>query len=525
MHPQVNQAESFISSLPHAPQLRSLLLASVFSAMLIVGAEGLIEPQSAQAEGVISDRELDPNLEAADALNADIPNADGFAADVFTAEPAEAEQNSLALPEAELPIPNAPFAEKILKSSFQTLEIENTPLYSIHSIRPATSVRRPIGDAAQQSQYSVSALSTQANVLLAQTIEPVGQRSESLASQSLASQSLALERDQPATRSSRVLGTPLVRVQGAYILQDGESSGRLRVTGAYAATPNLLFGATVDLATGPDFTRSDGVGFDVNELYFTLSPEALPTLRFTAGMIDLTSYFDRNSFAKDSLTQFFNPVFQTNPALAATGIGSRPGALVNWDITDNLNVKAAAFSSSRDLGDFALDGFAGEIGARFGNFILRGTYATNRDAGQLDSFPEIFQFSRGNNRFGVVAGDREEAFGINAEAFIPELNLGIFGRYGHYQNLELDRGGDTYSFGINALNLFMAGDRLGLGYGRQLSNNSLRQDRGDRIPDVLEVFYDARLSPNLRAGITFQERNGFSDTVLGIRVRADFDLK
>ncbi|HEY9644281.1 MAG TPA: carbohydrate porin, partial [Coleofasciculaceae cyanobacterium] len=251
----------------------------------------------------------------------------------------------------------------------------------------------------------------------------------------------------------------------------------------------------------------------------------LPNLRFTAGMIDLTSYFDRNSFAKDVVTQFFNPVFQTNPALADAGIGSRPGALVSWDVTDNLNVRAAAFSSSRDLGDFAIDGFAGEVGLRLGNFIVRGTYSTDRDAGQQDGFQEIFQISRGNNSFGLQSGDREEALGINAEWFIPELNLGLFGRYGHYENLAIDSGANTYSFGLNLLDLFMPNDRLGLAYGRQLSNDELRQDQGNKIPDVLELFYDFRVTPNVRAGVTVQERDGFSDTVLGIRVRADFDIK
>jgi hypothetical protein len=115
--------------------------------------------------------------------------------------------------------------------------------------------------------------------------------------------------------------------------------------------------------------------------------------------------------------------------------------------------------------------------------------------------------------------------GINAEVFIPELNLGLFGRYGHYENLAIDRGGNTYSFGLNFLDLFTPDDRLGLAYGRQLSNDDLRQDRGNKIPDVLELFYDFRLSSNLRAAVTVQERDGFSDTVLGIRVRADFDIK
>lgn len=327
-----------------------------------------------------------------------------------------------------------------------------------------------------------------------------------------------------STQASDLIQTPLIHVQGAYLLQDSDSSARARVTGTYALSPHILVGATVDLTTGDAFSDSREEGLNLNELYVAVSPEGLPGLRFTLGLLDLTSYFDRNSFAKDSLTHFFNPVFQTNPALAATGIASRPSVLVTWNATDNLEIKAAGFSSSRNLGELELNGFAGEVGLRFGNLIVRGTYVTDEDAGQEDGFREIFQFPRGDDDFGLLTGDREDAYGLNAEFFVPELNLGLFGRYGHYENRDLDRGGDTVSFGMNLLDLFLPDDRLGLGYGRQLSNNGLRRDDNDKVPDVLELFYDVRLTPNLRMGASLQERNGFSETIFGFRVRADFDL-
>jgi len=67
----------------------------------------------------------------------------------------------------------------------------------------------------------------------------------------------------------------------------------------------------------------------------------------------------------------------------------------------------------------------------------------------------------------------------------------------------------------------MPDDRLGLGYGRQLSNSSLRDDKN---PDVIEIFYDVRVLPNLRVGVTFQALNEFSESVAGFRIRTDFDL-
>lgn len=296
--------------------------------------------------------------------------------------------------------------------------------------------------------------------------------------------------------------TPTLDVQGAYLQQE-DASARLRLRGIYPVSPNALFGAIVDLATGDDFAGTEGSGLSLSELYFAGSLPSYPNLRLIAGLMDLTSYFDRNSFAKDSTTHFFHPLFQTNPALASTGIGSRVGALLNWNVTDNVEAKAAVFSSERNLGDFDLDAFAGEIGFRAGNGIIRATYATDQDTGR-------------DGVFGTLQGDRENAFGINGEYFIPEIKLGLFARYGWLENNEQDDSSETYNFGFNFLDLFLKDDRLGLGYafGRGFAEDN----------DVWELFYDIRISPNLRAGVTLQEREGFSETIFGFRVKTDFQL-
>ncbi|WP_051056019.1 hypothetical protein [Allocoleopsis franciscana] len=324
-----------------------------------------------------------------------------------------------------------------------------------------------------------------------------------------------------AERTNNPLAPSLI-FQGGFITQ-GETGARARLTGLYPVSPNLLFGGTVDLTTGEGFSDTAGTGLDITELYVTASLPSYPNLRFTAGILDLTSYFDRNSFAKDSLTHFFNPVFQTNPALARTGLGSRPAALLNWDISDTLNARAAAFSSSRSLGELAVDGFAGELAYRFDNGIIRATYATDRDD-QRNGFEEIYGLARGNGEFGPRTSDRESSYGINAEYYIPEIKMGLFGRYGHYQNTSMDRGGDTYSAGFNFLDLFMKDDRLGFGYGRDLSSSSQRRANKAKLPDVWEVFYDFRLTSYLRAGVTLQARDEFSDLVAGFRVKTEFDL-
>ncbi len=331
---------------------------------------------------------------------------------------------------------------------------------------------------------------------------------------------------QPTLNRSTALTAPSVQLQGVYVNQGDLSAARARVSGLYPLNSRVQFGATLELVSGRDFFADSGrEGLNLNELYVATAPfENLPNFRLVAGQLDLTSYFDRNSFAKDGATHFFNPVFQTNPALSATGLASRPAALVNWTVTDNIEAKAAIFSSARDLGDFSVDGSAVEIGIRYGNAIIRGTYASDRDAGSRTSFREIFGLQRSDGTTGIRSSDREQAYSVNVEYFIPQVNMGIFGRYGRYDNRTLGRGGDTYSAGISFLDVFAPNDRLGLAYGRDLSNELLRRGRGEKVPDVLEVFYDFRFLPNLRLGFTLQQRNGFSDTYAGFRVKTEFNV-
>ena len=296
--------------------------------------------------------------------------------------------------------------------------------------------------------------------------------------------------------------TPTLDLQGVYLNQ-GDDAARLRLRGVYPVSPHALFGAIVDLASGTDFQGTEGSGVSLSELYFTGSLPNYSNLRLTAGLMDLTSYFDRNSFAKDSTTHFFHPLFQTNPALASAGIGSRPGALLNWNITDNIEAKTAVFSSERNLGDFGLNAFASEIGFRVGTGIFRATYATDKDKGR-------------GGVFGTQEGDRENAFGLNGEYYIPQIKMGMFARYGWLENTDRDKNAETYSFGINFLDIFVKDARLGLGYayGPDFSKND----------DVWELFYDMRIARGLRAGITLQERDGFSETIVGFRVKTDIQL-
>ena len=443
------------------------------------------------------------------------------------------------LPQQRLNANNAPTFNQLLNSRTrysQPLVNSNTPTFeqmlaAYRSRRPSVATSTPTFNTLLNSRGGVRPTPTFNTLLNSQGgVRPTTPFNRTLKPQSRIPSSTAQRTPynnnelSPLSplRTSAALKESSLRVEGVYITQGDDTSARARLTGVYPLTPQVLFGGTLDLTSeGSSFDDSPREGLNINELYLATSLTGLPNLRFAVGQLDLTSYFDRNSFAKDGASQFFNPVFQTNPALASTGISSKPGLLVNWSVTDNIDAKAAVFSSSDALSEFSLDAFAGEIGVRYGNAIIRGTYSTARDAGNRDSFPQSFQIARGNGEFGVLEDDREEAYGLNAEVFIPKLKMGLFGRYGRYENRDLGEDADTYIFGASFLDLFTPDDRLGLAYGRALSDEDRRT--GKQL-DVLEFYYDFKFLSNLRLGFSVQGRDDFNETVLGIRIKSNFDV-
>ncbi len=160
------------------------------------------------------------------------------------------------------------------------------------------------------------------------------------------------------------------------------------------------------------------------------------------------------------------------------------------------------FSSSPDITDFALDGFAGEVDFRTGDLILRGTFVTARDT--------EFQGT----------GGRLDSYGLNAEWFIPQANVGLFGRYGYLNNSNTGFSEDIFTVGLNVLDVFMEDDRLGLGYG----NNLPTTVANGVSPDVLELFYEFEVIPHLRLSFTFQQRDQFRESYAGFRIRSDWNL-
>ncbi|MDV3348495.1 hypothetical protein QGP82_07335 [Leptothoe sp. LEGE 181152] len=329
----------------------------------------------------------------------------------------------------------------------------------------------------------------------------------------------------PSRSNSGLIDNPFApdfSFQGTSIVGNEEFSGRARINATYPISQNLLIGGSVEAVNGTAFVDSSDEGARLNELYLAASLPSSPNLRLIAGQLDFSSYFDRNSFAKDGATQFFNGAFQTSPAIGSSLGNSNLGALINWSVNDNLDLRAAAFSSDRDLSDFNFDSYAGEVAYRSGNVIVRGTYVSGRDGGADTGFQNSFLIDRGNGQTGILPGDREVSYGINGEVYFPEANLGLFGRYGIYENQTLDLSGETFSLGVTLFDLLSDNDRLGVAYGQTVSNDSLQEIEGSVSPEVFEVFYDFEPVDEFRVGASIQQTNGFSDTVFQFRLGYDF---
>lgn len=313
----------------------------------------------------------------------------------------------------------------------------------------------------------------------------------------------------------------VLQVQGTYIQQGDEATGQARVFVSYPITDYSNISGALEFTEGNALSTS-AEGLRIQELYYDAQLPGQSNVNVTVGKTDLTSHFDRNSFAKDGTTHFFNSTLQSNPALVNAGMASRPAAVARWRATDGVILKGAVFSSDADLTELGADGVAAEVGVWRSNTLVRATYVTGEDRGADTVFQEGYSLLRSGGQTGVKPGDREHALGLNAETYFPSKRLGAFARYGWYHNSGLGESAQTYSAGLNALDVWRDQDRLGLAYGRDLSNERLRKQQGQPVPDVVEVFYDTPVTPNLRAGITLQQRQGFSETVLGFRIKANF---
>ncbi|MCJ8283535.1 MAG: hypothetical protein MJK14_28060, partial [Rivularia sp. ALOHA_DT_140] len=67
--------------------------------------------------------------------------------------------------------------------------------------------------------------------------------------------------------------------------------------------------------------------------------------------------------------------------------------------------------------------------------------------------------------------------------------------------------------------------RMRLSSDSERNNCSGKYLRFARIAyEILEFYYDFKFLPNLRLGFSVQGRDDFNETVLGVRVKSDFDV-
>ncbi|MGC1393839.1 MAG: hypothetical protein WA828_06120, partial [Coleofasciculaceae cyanobacterium] len=82
-----------------------------------------------------------------------------------------------------------------------------------------------------------------------------------------------LPNQQPPLLRSTALTAPSLQLQGTYINQGDQSSARARLSALYPLTPQVQFGASLDLTSEANsFADSRGQGLNVNELYVAAAP-------------------------------------------------------------------------------------------------------------------------------------------------------------------------------------------------------------------------------------------------------------
>jgi len=190
------------------------------------------------------------------------------------------------------------------------------------------------------------------------------------------------------------------------------------------------------------------------------------------GKLDLTNYFERNAFANDETTQFFNGALVNNPMLKQPLNGA--GVVVRWD-------------AGRDLG-FSL---GGQTTHDLGRDLLSEPFVI----GEIDYHST--RLIEGNYRLWVrvssLSTDHERHMyggGISIDQLLTP-QLGVFVRAGVNQIESISRTFSAASAGLRWTGPLWnrPRDRLGVGYSFQ------RDVPGDE--QVTEVYYNLFLTDHL----------------------------
>ena len=206
----------------------------------------------------------------------------------------------------------------------------------------------------------------------------------------------------------------------------------INLQGAGGNGPSQYFESFNGFHAGAGTTQaSDGLDrINILEAWVEFS---LGSIRFTAGKIDLTNYFDPNSIANDEYTQFLSNGFVNNTSLAVPN--NAPGVVINSRLLKGITLRFAV-SSNDNSGDRIFEKL----------FTIA----------QLGKSIRIKNVQLGGIRmYGYYNSEIENGWGYGVSADIRLFgNVNAFGRYGYnLDSLGLNFGVDkAYSAGLQARN-------------------------------------------------------------------------
>jgi porin len=315
-------------------------------------------------------------------------------------------------------------------------------------------------------------------------------------------------------------GTVLVHIEGGW--PDEESIDGLSVGSAFGV-------------------NADAVGNDailVKQFYYE-GPVFNDNLTLMIGKIDFTGVFDCSAYADDECTQFLNAAFVDNPTIPFPQYSLGAVLTLNltnlWYLTGGI---ADAQADGRETGfrtsfcgeDYFFYALETSITRQLNsaNGLMPGTY---RIGMWNDPQPKANSDSSKEYRddVGFYLSCDQMLIKENAEAEDCQ-GLGAFFRYGYADSKRNDIT-NFWSFGFNYQGLLGGRDDdvLGAGFAQGIFSDKDSLTYTDNYESVLEVFYNAQVTPWLNISPSIQYianpggAEGVSDAVVfGVRIQMIF---
>lgn len=271
------------------------------------------------------------------------------------------------------------------------------------------------------------------------------------------------------------------------------------------------------LSLGSAFgVNADAVGNDVilvKQLYYG-GPVFNDNLTLMIGKIDFTGVFDCSAYADCECTQFLNAAFVDNPTIPFPQYSL--GAVLRWNLTDSWYLTggiADAQADGRETGfrttfcdeDYFLYILETSVTRQLNstNGLMPGTY---RIGMWNDPQPKANSDATKNYRDDV-------GFYLSCDQMLAKENsdpqdsqgLGAFFRYGYAPSKRNDIT-NFWSFGFQYQGLFEGReeDVLGAGFAQGFFADSADSTYTEDYESVLEVYYNARVTPWFNLSPIFQ---------------------